>query len=104
MGAAKDLWMREQEMAREAFDATGAQVTPIVSAQQYAHDRANEGIPSWRGVPRDVAEQRSLFLVKEADNLGLGLRTPTTVLVLEQLARSSNAAVANEARRLMAQP
>lgn len=52
----------------------------------------------------DIAdvEIKGLFLVKEA--YAQGRRTLTARLVLEQLARSKNAAIANQARMLMVKP
>ncbi len=53
---------------------------------------------STRAVTPEQAEERGLFLAREGATLGAF--SPAWHEVVEQLTRSSNAAIANEARRL----
>lgn len=58
-------------------------------------------ISAARAVSRADAEIRALFLAREATTKG-GTESPTLQAALNQLVRSDNAAIANEARRLKA--
>lgn len=71
---------------------------PTVTAEQYAADR--HGIHLTRAVPRAEAEARGLFLAREGATLGA--YSPAWYEVVAQLTESTNAAIANEARRLKA--
>jgi hypothetical protein len=55
---------------------------------------------STRAVTPEQAEERGLFLAREGARLGAF--SPAWHEVVRQLAQSSNAAIANEARRLQA--
>jgi hypothetical protein len=68
---------------------------PTVTAQQYAADRFP--IKS-RAVTTEQAEERGLFLARKGAMLGA--YSPAWHEVVRRLAQSSNAAIANEARRL----
>lgn len=56
-------------------------------------------MPITRAIPQAEAEERALFLAKH--EVSVIRDTPVWQLTVEQLARSSNAAIANEAMRLM---
>jgi len=76
-------------------------IYPIISRQQYEADR--NVVPFRpRAVTLDEAEQRAIFLLKrEAEHTR---HTDVWQMCAKQLAQSKNAAIACEARRLMAQP
>ena len=71
---------------------------PTVTAAEYAAER--RAAPTARAVTTEQAEERGLFLAREGATLGA--YSPAWREVVAQLARSQNAAVANEARRLQA--
>ncbi len=52
-----------------------------------------------RSVSRSTAETRAMFLAREAVAIG-ATKSPTLREILEQLTRSTNAAIATEANRL----
>lgn len=56
-------------------------------------------LPINRAVSRQEAEERALFLAKH--EVSVIRDTPVWQLTVEQLARSSNAAIATEAARLL---
>lgn len=58
-------------------------------------------LPIVRAVPLSIVETRALFLVREAASIG-ATKSPTFAAIVEQLARSTNAAISNEAQRLKA--